>query len=41
MIMLVGKRFRFREHAELLPSDWTPLIPDDPSAAIADFWGEA
>ena len=41
VIMLVGKRFRYREHADLLPSDWTPLTPDDPSAAIGDFWGEA
>ena len=37
-IVLVGQRFRWRDHAELLPAEWTPETPDDPGAAIRAFF---
>lgn len=41
VVVLVGRRFRWRDHAELLPADWTVDVPADPIAAVADFWAEA
>ncbi|MCB9665406.1 MAG: hypothetical protein H6732_14940 [Alphaproteobacteria bacterium] len=38
VVVLVGKRFRWREHAALLPPDWSPATPDDPVAAVRAFW---
>ena len=40
VVVLVGRRFRWREHAELLPDDWNPSLPDDPIAAVTHFWKE-
>lgn len=41
VILLVGRRFRWRDHAELLPADWQPAHPDDPVDAVARFWTQA
>lgn len=40
VVVLVGRRFRWREYAELLPAAWQPTIPDDPSRAVRDFFAE-
>lgn len=37
-IVLVGKRFRHREIAALLPEVWSPEVPDDPAAAVRAFF---
>lgn len=41
VILLVDRRFRWRDVRTLLPPDWDPSIPDDPAAAIRDFWASA
>ena len=41
VVVLVGRRFRWRDHAELLPEDWSPDIPDDPVAAVRAFWRDS
>jgi Rad3-related DNA helicase len=38
VVVLIGKRFRWRDYASLLPADWHPQTPDDPALAIAAFW---
>ncbi len=37
-IVLVGQRFRWREVAALLPSWWSPDVPDDPVDAVCSFF---
>jgi DNA excision repair protein ERCC-2 len=39
IILLVGRRFRWRDIAALLPSDWAIEVPEDPIAAIAEWDG--
>jgi DNA excision repair protein ERCC-2 len=38
VIVLVDRRFRWRDVQALLPEDWDVTVPDDPAAAIAGFW---
>jgi len=38
VIVLVGRRFRWRETSALFPAEWEVEVPDDPAAAIAAFW---
>jgi DNA excision repair protein ERCC-2 len=38
IILLVGKRYRWRDHVSLLPGDWDPMIPEDPVATVRTFW---
>jgi len=38
VVVLVGRRFRWRDHAALLPEDWAVEIPEDPVEAIRGFW---
>jgi DNA excision repair protein ERCC-2 len=40
VVVLVGRRFRWRDHLALLPARWSPTVPDDPAAAVRAFWGE-
>jgi DNA excision repair protein ERCC-2 len=40
VVVLVGRRFRWRDHAALLPARWAPTVPDDPIAAVRAFWSE-
>lgn len=37
VIVLLGRRFRWRDVAELLPEDWDLDVPDDPVAAVRAF----
>lgn len=37
-IVLVGQRFRWRDHRALLPADWSPQVPVDLGAALDAFW---
>ncbi|MBW2255510.1 MAG: hypothetical protein JRI25_13045, partial [Deltaproteobacteria bacterium] len=38
VIVLVGRRFRWRETSSLFPTEWEVEVPDDPAAAISAFW---
>jgi DNA excision repair protein ERCC-2 len=38
VVVLVGKRFRWRDIASLLPADWEPVVPNDPAVEVASFW---
>jgi DNA excision repair protein ERCC-2 len=38
-VVLFDRRFGWREYAALLPDEWEVDIPDDPIAALAEFWG--
>ena len=38
VVVLVDRRFRWREVTELLPDDWDLTIPDDPVAEIRSFF---
>ena len=38
VVVLVGKRFRWREYADLFPSHWSVDVPDDPIAAVRCFF---
>lgn len=37
-IVLVGQRFRWRDHADLLPPDWDPITPEEPWASLSGFF---
>lgn len=37
-IVLVGRRFRHREYQAFFPQSWTPVTPDHPADAVADFF---
>lgn len=39
-IVLVGRRFRWREPRHLLPADWQPQLVHDPAEALAAFFQE-
>lgn len=41
VVVLVDRRFRWREVSALLPDHWRVSVPDDPAAAVAAFWGPA
>ncbi|NCG20877.1 MAG: DEAD/DEAH box helicase family protein [Rhodobacterales bacterium] len=41
VIVLVGRRFRWRDIANLLPSDWDPEVADDPAAAVSAFGAQS
>lgn len=41
VVVLVGRRFRWRDVASLLPSDWDVEVADEPAAAVASFWEPA
>jgi len=41
VIVLVGRRFRWRDIANLLPPDWDPTVTDDPRVQLTEFWGTA
>jgi len=36
--VLFDRRFRWREYRELLPADWEVDVPEDPAAAVAEFF---
>jgi len=36
--VLVGRRFRWRDYAAMLPERWTPIVPEDAGEAIRAFW---
>ena len=38
VVVLVGQRFRWRDHASLLPADWPVQIPEDPVNAVSNFF---
>ena len=38
VIVLIGRRFVWRDYAGLLPDWWDAERPDDPAEAVADFW---
>lgn len=38
VVVLVGQRFRWRDHAALLPDSWVVQNPDDPVAAVYTFF---
>lgn len=38
VLILLGKRFRWRDYAALLPEWWQADTPDDPVAAVKRFW---
>jgi DNA excision repair protein ERCC-2 len=38
VVVLVGRRFRFREYAGLLPDRWNAQLSDEPAADVAKFW---
>lgn len=38
-IVLVGRRFRWRDISSLLPADWDVRVTDDPQIDLRDFWG--
>ncbi|MFT7519200.1 MAG: DNA excision repair protein ERCC-2 [Kiritimatiellia bacterium] len=38
VVVLVGRRFRWRDYSPLLPESWNVSVPDDPVLAIAEFW---
>ena len=40
VIVLVDRRFRWREYRDLLPTDWPLDVPDDPVAALHAFFSE-
>lgn len=39
-IVLIGKRFRWREYRAMLPADWSCEIPDDVPQRLHEFFGE-
>ncbi len=39
-VVLVGRRFAWRDYAALLPPDWRVRRPEDPAAWVEAFWGE-
>jgi DNA excision repair protein ERCC-2 len=38
VVVLIGRRFRWRDYAGLLPASWSIEVVDDPSPAIREFW---
>jgi DNA excision repair protein ERCC-2 len=38
-VVLIGRRFGWRDYRALLPDDWSVLRPDDPASAVGDFFG--
>ena len=38
VIVLVGRRFVWRDYAGLLPDWWAAERPDDPADAVGEFW---
>lgn len=41
VVVLIGRRFRRRDYASLLPASWNIEIVDDPSSEIRQFWGSS
>ncbi len=41
VVVLVGRRFRWRDIAGLLPRDWNARVAADPAAAVSAFWASA
>jgi len=41
VIVLLGRRFRWRDYAELLPEDWEPESSADLKTSVHDFWKRA
>jgi len=39
-VVLVGRRFGWRDYAALLPPDWQVRKPSDPAAWVREFWAE-
>jgi Rad3-related DNA helicase len=40
VVVLIGRRFRWRDTAALLPSWWSPVSSLDPVQDVADFFAE-
>jgi len=38
VVVLVGRRFRWREHQALLPADWSPTLVEDPAPSLRAFF---
>jgi len=38
VVVLIGRRFRWRDYAGLLPASWATEVVDDPSPVIREFW---
>jgi Rad3-related DNA helicase len=38
-VVLIGRRFGWRDYRALLPEDWTVFRPDDPASAVEEFFG--
>lgn len=38
VVVLVGRRFRWRSHAELFPPDWDVTVAERPEEEVAAFW---
>ncbi len=38
VVVLLGRRFRWRDYRALLPEDWQVEVPDDPAVAVAAFF---
>jgi DNA excision repair protein ERCC-2 len=38
VVVLIGRRFRWRDYASLLPVNWNVAIAEDPSEGIRQFW---
>jgi len=38
VVVLVGQRFRWRDHAALLPEDWPVQVPTEPVSVVSSFF---
>jgi DNA excision repair protein ERCC-2 len=41
VVVLLDRRFRWREYQELLPADWVVEVPDDPATEIRAFFQDS
>ncbi len=41
VVVLIGRRFRWRDYADLLPETWQARVSDEPWSEIDAFWAEA
>ena len=40
VVVLAGRRFRYREYQGFFPESWSPSMPDDVAVAVEDFWAQ-
>jgi DNA excision repair protein ERCC-2 len=38
VVLLIGRRFRWRDYSALLPATWAITVVDEPVTAIREFW---